>query len=67
MEGSLQEQRLKVNVGKTKVMVGTGIAKDPSSMRTVGLCNIFGMIVYVYSFLIFYGKWSNDGCAREQG
>ena len=55
---------MKVNLGKTRVMVNGGITKDDLSKYNVGPCVVCSFGVKAISVLCVHGgKWSHGICA----
>ena len=59
---AFESKGLKVNLGKSKVMVSSGINQDSLSKCKVGLCGVCSLRVNANSVLC--GCWINDRCAR---
>ena len=56
---------LKVNLGKTKVMVSSGITQDGLSKSNVDQCRVCSLRVGANSVLCLHcGRWINGRCAR---
>ena len=57
----------KVNLGKTKVMVSSGITKDGLSKSTVDPCRVCSLRVKANSVLCLQCcKWIHSRCARAK-
>ena len=67
MEGSIREQGLKVNLGKTKVVLVSG-AEGEVTMSKVDPCGICGKRVMANSVLcVKCRKWIHRRCAKVKG
>ena len=56
--------RAKVNLGKTKVMVSSGITQDGFSRSEVGPCGVCSLRMKANSVLCAQcGRWTNGRCA----
>ena len=61
---AFQSKCLKVNLGKTRVMVNGGITKDGMSKSKVDPCGVCSLRVKTISVLCLYcGKWIHGRCA----
>ena len=61
---AFESKCLKVNLGKTKVMVSVGITKDGMSKSKVDPCGVYSLRVKANSaFCVQCGKWIHGRCA----
>ena len=61
---TFESMSLKVNLGKTKVMVSGGITNVGMSKSNVVPCGVYGLRVKANSvFFLPLGKWIHDRCA----
>ena len=63
MKEAFESKSLKVNLGKTKVMVSSGVTKDGLSKSKVDPCGVCSLKVKDYSVLCEpCGKWIHGIC-----
>ena len=68
MEGCFESKGLKVNLGKTNVMVISGITKDGMSKSKVDPCDVYSFRVKANSVLcVQCSKWIHSRCAGVKG
>ena len=61
---AFESMSLKVDLGKTKVVVSGGITKDGLSKSNVDPCVVYSLRAKANSFLCLqYGKWIHGRCA----